>query len=76
MDTDSFRSEGYAFQIETAWRVYQDGGRIEEVPITFVERQHGASKLSRRIVFEALLRVPRWALTRPRPPRQGTGAGR
>lgn len=61
MDLASFKSEGYAFQIETAWRIHQDGGRIAEVPITFVERQHGASKLSRRIVFEALLWVPVWA---------------
>lgn len=64
MELDSFRAEGYAFQIETAWRVHLDGGRIKEVPISFVERQRGRSKLSRRIVIEALLRVPRWALKR------------
>lgn len=64
MDLGSFRAEGYAFQVETAWRIHIDGGRIVEVPITFVERQHGRSKLSRRIVLEALLRIPVWALRR------------
>jgi glycosyltransferase involved in cell wall biosynthesis len=62
MELSSFRAEGYAFQIETAWRTHQDGGRIVEVPITFEERHGGRSKLSRRIVFEALLRVPLWAV--------------
>jgi glycosyltransferase involved in cell wall biosynthesis len=62
MDLSSFRAEGYAFQIETAWRVHLDGGRIVEVPITFEERHEGRSKLSRRIVGEAILRVPVWAL--------------
>lgn len=64
MDLDSFKAEGYAFQVETAWRVHLQGGRITEVPITFVERQHGRSKLSRRIVGEALLRIPIWAVRR------------
>ena len=64
MELHSFKAEGYAFQIETAWRVYLDGGRIAEVPIRFVERRYGRSKLSRRIVVEALLRVPVWALRR------------
>lgn len=61
MNLASFRAEGYAFQIETAWRVHLDGGRIVEVPINFEERHEGRSKLSRRIVVEALLRVPLWA---------------
>lgn len=75
MDLASFRAEGYAFQIETAWRVHLDGGRIVEVPITFAERHHGRSKLSRRIVGEALLRVPVWAF-RNRAGRQGTAPRR
>jgi dolichol-phosphate mannosyltransferase len=66
MNLSSFRAEGYAFQIETAWRVHLDGGRIVEVPITFEERHGGRSKLSRRIVGEALLRVPVWSLRRRR----------
>jgi dolichol-phosphate mannosyltransferase len=60
-DLDRVRSEGYAFQIEMAHRVWLDGGRIQEVPITFSERRAGKSKLSRRIILEALWRVPVWA---------------
>jgi dolichol-phosphate mannosyltransferase len=61
-DLDSVHSEGYAFQIEMTNRVAADGGRIEELPITFSERRHGRSKLSRTIVFEALLSVPVWGV--------------
>jgi dolichol-phosphate mannosyltransferase len=56
------RSEGYAFQIETALRAWQAGAVVVEVPITFVERREGASKLSRRIILEALWRVARWGV--------------
>jgi dolichol-phosphate mannosyltransferase len=56
------RSEGYGFQIEMTRRVHRSGGRIVEVPITFSERVHGTSKMSRRIVAEALLSVTRWGL--------------
>lgn len=55
-------SQGYAFQIEMARRVYQDGGRIAEVPIVFTERAAGDSKMSKRIVLEALGHVTRWGL--------------
>lgn len=58
----SLRSDGYAFQVETAWRAWRAGFALAEVPITFVERREGASKLSRRVVLEAAWRVPRWAL--------------
>jgi dolichol-phosphate mannosyltransferase len=58
-------SDGYAFQIEMAWEAVRRGFRVVEVPITFVERRRGQSKLSRAIVFEALL-LP-WRLGR-RPP--------
>ena len=61
-DLGSLRSEGYSFQIEMTRRVYRAGGRIVEVPITFVERARGKSKMSRRIVIEAMLRVTRWGL--------------
>lgn len=50
----SLRSQGYSFQIEMVRRVHRSGGRIVEVPITFVERELGRSKMSRRIVLEAL----------------------
>jgi dolichol-phosphate mannosyltransferase len=62
------RSDGYAFQVETALRAWRSGFRITEVPIRFVERREGASKLSRRVVLEAIWRVPRWGIT-GRPPR-------
>jgi dolichol-phosphate mannosyltransferase len=62
LDLDSLRSEGYGFQIETAWRVHRRSGRIVEVPITFMERTHGSSKMSKKIVIEALLSVTRWGI--------------
>ncbi|MDQ3766155.1 MAG: polyprenol monophosphomannose synthase [Actinomycetota bacterium] len=55
-------SHGYAFQIEMTRRIHRAGGRILEVPIAFTERRAGSSKLSRRIVFEAIWSVAWWAL--------------
>lgn len=55
-------SSGYCFQIDMTWRVVQDHGTIVEVPITFVERVAGISKMSRAIVVEALWRVTVWGL--------------
>jgi dolichol-phosphate mannosyltransferase len=60
---ESSESNGYCFQIEMAHRAWQAGFRIAEVPITFTERVAGTSKMHRRIVLEALLRVTGWALT-------------
>jgi dolichol-phosphate mannosyltransferase len=62
LDLDTLRSEGYGFQIETAWRVHRRSGRIVEVPITFLERTQGSSKMSSMIVVEALLSVTRWGI--------------
>jgi dolichol-phosphate mannosyltransferase len=62
IDLDGLRSDGYAFQVETALRAWWAGYRVTEVPIRFVERREGESKLSRRVVLEAIWRVPRWAL--------------
>jgi apolipoprotein N-acyltransferase len=59
---DGVTSEGYAFQIELAYRARRAGFSMGEVPITFREREHGRSKLSRRIVLEALWRVGSWGL--------------
>lgn len=56
------RSDGYAFQIELAHRAWTLGGRVGERPITFAERAAGASKMSRRIVAEALILVTLWGL--------------
>ncbi len=55
-------SEGYGFQIELVMRAWRRGATIVEVPITFREREHGHSKISRRIVVEALWLVTRWGL--------------
>jgi dolichol-phosphate mannosyltransferase len=63
LDLDTVSSEGYGFQIEMTRRVFKAGGRIVEVPITFVERVVGHSKMSRRIVVEALWGVTRWGMS-------------
>ncbi len=55
-------SEGYAFQIELAYRAWRGGWSVAEVPITFREREHGRSKMSRRIVFEAVWNVASWGV--------------
>ena len=55
-------STGYCFQIDLTIRVAQAGLVIVEVPITFVEREHGSSKMSNRIIFEAFLRVAQWGI--------------
>jgi dolichol-phosphate mannosyltransferase len=56
-------SNGYCFQVEMAYRTWREGFRVTEVPITFTERASGVSKMSQRIVLEALLRVAAWAVT-------------
>jgi dolichol-phosphate mannosyltransferase len=61
---DRIRSDGYGFQIETSWQVWRAGLRVREVPITFHDRVAGKSKLSRRIVLEAMLVVWRLRLSR------------
>jgi dolichol-phosphate mannosyltransferase len=57
-------SAGYSFQIEMAWRASTAGAAITEVPITFVEREFGSSKMSSAIVREALWLITRWGLKR------------
>jgi dolichol-phosphate mannosyltransferase len=57
IDLPSVRSSGYAFQIELTYRAVKHGFRVREVPITFLERRVGESKMSRRIVAEALWMV-------------------
>ena len=60
LDLDSVESNGYCFQIDLLWRALQRGLDVREVPITFVEREAGTSKMSGGIVREALLNVTRW----------------
>ena len=55
-------SQGYCFQVDLAWRAVRAGFTVVEVPITFVERELGASKMSRNILVEALLRVTGWGI--------------
>ncbi len=67
MDLDAVRSNGYAFQIEMSYRAWKRGCRIVEIPIVFVDRADGVSKMSPRIVREAIWMVWRlrwWSLTR------------
>jgi len=59
-------SQGYCFQIELAKNILDSGGKIVEVPISFAERRTGSSKMSLSIIFEALLTVTRWGLTKKR----------
>jgi apolipoprotein N-acyltransferase len=60
--SEPFHADGYGFQVELVMRAWLRGWAIGEVPITFREREHGHSKLSRRIVFEALWLVTRWGM--------------
>jgi dolichol-phosphate mannosyltransferase len=58
IDLDAIHSRGYAFQIETTYRTLRAGFRVVEVPIVFVDREVGGSKMSRAIVLEAVWKVP------------------
>jgi dolichol-phosphate mannosyltransferase len=60
IDLTQVQSEGYAFQIEMSFRAWRHGSRIGEIPIIFVDRTLGESKMSKRIVREAVWRV--WKL--------------
>ena len=55
---DEIDARGYAFQIETTYRTLREGFRVVEVPITFVDRKVGGSKMSKTIVLEAIWKVP------------------
>jgi dolichol-phosphate mannosyltransferase len=58
LDLDAVHSKGYAFQIELTYRALRRGFRVREVPIRFVDREVGGSKMSRAIVLEAIWKVP------------------
>jgi dolichol-phosphate mannosyltransferase len=58
LDLSDVRAGGYAFQIELTYRTLRMGGRVVELPIVFVDRAHGESKMSRSIVLEAVRQVP------------------
>ena len=65
-------SQGSCFPVDLAWQIWQGGHRVVEVPITFVERERGESKMSRAIVVEALWRVTMWGITSRRSKRRVT----
>jgi dolichol-phosphate mannosyltransferase len=64
MDFEAVEAGGYAFQVEMTYRAAQQGARIGEVPIRFVDREFGVSKMSAAIVVEALVLVTRWGVAR------------
>jgi len=62
IELDTVKADGYGFQIEMAYRVKRNGGRIAEIPISFTDRVRGESKMDWRIPLEALLLVSWWGL--------------
>ncbi len=62
MNIQSVKSEGYSFQIEMSIAARKAGATIAEFPITFKEREQGVSKMSGRIIFEAITRVTLWGI--------------
>jgi len=72
IDLDRIKSDGYSFQIEVSFHAWRKGFRITEIPILFVDRRVGISKMNRKIIFEAIIMI--WHLwfirlftSRPRP---------
>ena len=63
INLNGIQSAGYCFQIDMTLRVLQSGLTITEVPITFVERERGASKMSNTVIIEAFTRVARWGIS-------------
>jgi dolichol-phosphate mannosyltransferase len=59
IDLDDIRSQGYSFQIEMTYRAWLKGFRITEIPIIFVDRTIGESKMTRSIMLEAAVMIPR-----------------
>lgn len=59
---DDVTSQGYCFQVDLTLRTVRAGLKVAEVPITFVERTHGASKMSRDIMVEAFVKLTRWGV--------------
>ena len=63
IDLNNIESAGYCFQIDMTLRVLQAGLKLIEVPITFVERERGKSKMSNAVIREAFFRVAQWGIT-------------
>lgn len=62
LNLDGIDSKGYVFQVDLAWRSEQSGLRITEVPITFVEREIGSSKMDSNIILDSMTKVTLWGL--------------
>ncbi|MDP5225957.1 MULTISPECIES: polyprenol monophosphomannose synthase [Arthrobacter] len=62
IDLNQVESKGYGFQVDLKWRTAKAGLVVKEVPITFVEREFGTSKMSGNIVVEAMVNVTKWGL--------------
>lgn len=73
LDLSEVASQGYCFQVDLAWRAVKAGLTVREVPITFVERELGTSKMSGSIVREALVRVTQWGVSSRLGRRRGQG---
>lgn len=71
IDLGGVRSQGYAFQVELTYRAIRAGYKVQEVPIVFRDREHGASKMSWRITVEAMWLVPGLRFGTPRRRRRG-----
>lgn len=76
LDLDGIASQGYCFQVDMARRVVANGMVVKEVPISFVEREYGTSKMSGAIVREALWRVTVWGASERVAKVRGYVAGR
>jgi dolichol-phosphate mannosyltransferase len=72
IDLETVQCSGYAFQIELTYRAIKKGFRVAELPIVFEDRRVGRSKMSRRIVLEAIAKV--WSIRRSRFPSRFPGA--
>lgn len=64
MELSTIRSEGYCFQIEMTRRAIARGASVAEIPITFIERAHGKSKMSLQIALEAIVWITAWGVLR------------
>jgi dolichol-phosphate mannosyltransferase len=62
LELDNVASAGYCFQVDLAWRALKAGFKVVEVPITFIEREYGDSKMSQKIVIEALVLTTMWGI--------------
>ena len=63
LNLEGIDSKGYVFQVDLAWRSEQAGLKIVEVPITFIEREIGSSKMDGNIIVDSMTKVTRWGLT-------------